>query len=232
MLLLPPMNKMRPLLLLLASALPLCAATIVIDEIGQGPLEKSKWRISGDITAEQGLKLHAAGDEAGFANAIMTTASPLPELNFSEKDVEIRLKDLNLTGEAPPPKLAYVLLLTSDKPSEASATSYLRLIFNGDGKMNLDAATGAGSDPSKIKNLVSKTVSFPIKDLKLILTKKGFQLTYEDAGGPQSAEGDWGDKLDLGSWGGTSPTLLLKTVRRPSTGTAEATLSSFTVVNP
>ncbi len=226
------MNKIRPVLLLLVSALPLCGATTVVEEIGSGPLEKSKWKVSGDITAEQGLKLHAVGDEAGFANAMMTTASPLPELNFSEKDVEFRLKDLNLTGEAPPAKQAFVLLLATDKPSEASASSYLRLIFNGDGKMNLAAATGAASDPSKIKNLVSKTVSFPIKNLQLLLTKKGYRLTYEDAGGPQSAEGDWGDKLDLGAWGGTSPTLLMKAVRRPSTGTAEATLGSFTVVNP
>jgi hypothetical protein len=199
------------------------AGTIIKEAFETLP-DSPQWKVSGEVVANGKLSFLAKGDETTFVNAMINTLMPVADLNFTTAPLEIQLADVMLGGTALADKQAFIVLVGTDKTSEADASGYIRLCFNGNGGIILSV----GNASSGGKTLVEKPVAFPIKKVRLLLKKEGYELEVTDASSELKVEGDWVD-ADMSAWKSAIPYLTVKAVRRPASGTCEASLGKLTV---
>ena len=227
------MKKVLPFIAFLALAIlqnPLSGDT-VIDQKFDGPLTSGLWRASSpeilqSVVDGQLVMKADSPDPAAYAVVTLTTSSPMSQLNFTKKDVTIKLTDLMLKGSAAAPNQVFLLSLYSDKPG-TPATSALRFRITPDGTMGSIMIAMINSNAPQ-QSLWQDSVSLPIKSASLTFDSKGIKIAWEDAMGSKTGEVVWPGALS--SWENSSPYLNLETHRSPGTGNVEATLGGLSVV--
>ncbi|GAT33598.1 hypothetical protein TSACC_22015 [Terrimicrobium sacchariphilum] len=195
-------------------------------------LPKTKgWKTLGTVQAQGGrLVLNAAGDEGNFANGVLMTTEGVEALNFTEHPLQIKLSGLEMSGDAPESKKAFVVLLSTDRNSETSS-AYVRFCLNGDGSFNVASPRGGGGENVPPVDVLNGKVMLPVSMITISLSREQVTVKIKDASGEQEFSGEVGDKIDLSLWQGTSPYFVLKAVRRPAAGFFEASVGGLEVVS-
>lgn len=215
------------LALVAATAAASHAAPFITETFDQSP-DPLFWKARSASVSGGLLLLHVGGDETTFVNSSIETLEPQARLDFSRATVTLSLADLVMDGQAPAERQAFVVLLGSDKKSEA-ATGYVRLIFNGDGKVGLSTAGPKKDGRTTDRGLLSRNVVYPVKQVSLSLNREGYELKITDSVAPLAITGKWDPAFDWSAWENSAPQLIIKGVRRPGPGTIEATLGAFSI---
>lgn len=224
---------MKTRLLLLAFSLlagPVFAGQPVFEEsIVQLPRTPG-WKTQGAVEVQgDKLVLRATGDEGAFANGVLLTTEPSDALNFTEHPLQIRVSGIELSGDAPDAKKAFVILLSTDKALETSAAAYVRFCLNGDGSFNVAGPKSGGGEGVVPVDLVTGKVVLPVSSIMLSLSRDKVIVKIKDGAGDQEFQGEIGDKMELSLWQGMSPYFVLKAVRRPAAGYFEASVAGLEI---
>ncbi len=192
-------------------------------------LPKTKgWKTQGAVQVRDGkLVLNATGDEGSYANGVLLTTEPSDSLNFTEHPLQIHISGIDLAGDAPDAKKAFVVLLGTDRALETSAAGYVRFCLNGDGSFNVASPKQGGDAPPV--DLVAGKVLLPVSDIIISLSREQVIVKLKDASGEQEFKGEIADKIDLSIWQGASPFFVLKAVRRPAAGFFEASVGGLEI---
>lgn len=225
-----PLPRLLAFLLAFSPATAALAAPYLQETFDQAP-DAFFWKNRGATVAQGRLLLHAEGDETTFVNAILESQQAVPQLNFSRGPVTLSINELQLGGLSSSEKQAFVIVLGSDKPSEVSAASYVRLVFNGDGKVSLSVAGERKEGRNIDRTIVARTVAYPIKQITLRLDRQGYELKITDSVSPINASGKWVDEINWAAWEDSAPRLVVKGVRRPGPGSIEASIDAFSIEN-
>ena len=224
------MNK-RPLLIVLslAAATAFAGQPVFQESIAELP-KTPGWKTQGTVQVQgDKLVLKAAGDEGGYANGVLLTTEPSDALNFREHPLQIRVSGIDFSGDAPDAKKAFVVLLSTDKALETSASAYVRFCLNGDGSFNVASPKQSGGGDIPPVDLLTGKVLMPVSDIVISLSREQMIVKIKDASGEQEFKGEIGDKIDLSLWQGASPYFVLKAVRRPAAGFFEASVGGLEI---
>lgn len=205
------------------------SATTIIDESFDTLPSSLEWKLQGTKVETGKLVLNAEGPEANFVGTSISTSVPNAGLNFAQKAVKITLTDIDLSGTAAGDRQAFVVLLGSDKANEADSTSYVRLIFNGNGTLTLGIPTTNAEGRRVEQTVLRRSFNLPLAKLTLTLDRTGHSIELIGGTKAETLSGKWDAGFNLAAWEKAVPTLLIKCVRRPASGDCVATLGAFTI---
>lgn len=198
-----------------------------VEETFDESLPKTTWNLLGKPSTSEGTLILKGeeGDSQAYVDCGIIAKEGNPTLNFVQEPIEVSLSGLNFGGTAEDANRLFMLIIGSNSPKETQAASYVKLRLSADGRASVVVAEGGQPD----HEVLSTQVSYPIESLVLKLSATQVALTTKSTGAPDTTTGDLQGLFDPSAWTDASPYLVLKGVRRPSSGDCEVTLEDLKI---
>lgn len=221
--------KSTVLLLPFIVLVSLSSAAPLFNETFDRQPDPTIWKTRNTSVEGGALVLKAAGPEEKFVGTGIETLDITEGLNIARKTVKIAIADIKLAGDAAPDRQAFVLFLGSDSTTEADATSYIRLVINGDGAVTLGVPKTDAEGKRYDDVILRRSIKLPLSKLVLTLDRTGYTLELPGGAKPEVVTGKWSVNLDLLAWEKAAPLFVVKCVRRPAIGSIQGTLGSLLI---